>query len=148
MSTTPIMFRILNPIMKSILKSPFHKAVSGQIMIITFQGAKSGKQYSTPISYSRENNTVYAFTHAKWWKNFAQEAEVKLRIQGQDCKGRAEAIPDNQEQIAAGLHQHLLAVPNDARYYGVTFDVSGQPNTDQVKRAATEAVMIRITLTE
>jgi hypothetical protein len=132
--------------MKAILKSPFHKAVSGQIMIVTFQGAKSGKIYATPVSYSREDGRVYCFTHARWWKNFTNGAEVKLRIQGQDLDGYAEAIADDPERIAAGLQKHLLAVPFDARYYGVTLDADGQPKIDQVRRAAAEAVMIQISL--
>jgi hypothetical protein len=132
--------------MKGILKSPFHQVVSGQIMIITFQGAKSGKIYATPVSYSREDERVTCFTHARWWKNFTNAAEVKLRIQGQDLAGYAEAISDDPERIAAGLHKHLLAVPNDARYYGVTLDADGQPEIEQVRRAAAEAVMIQISL--
>ena len=146
MSSTPMLFRILNPIMKAVLKSPFHKAVSGQIMIITFQGAKSGKTYATPVSYSREGAHVHCFTHARWWKNFAEGADVKLRIQGQDFDGHAEAITGDPERIAAELKKHLLAVPNDARYYNVTLDADGQPDMDQVRQAAAEAVMIQISL--
>jgi len=146
MSTTPIMFRILNPIMKAILKSPFHKAVSGQIMIINFQGAKSGKEYSTPVSYSRENGTVNAFTHANWWKNFTNGAEVKLRLEGQNVSGYATAISADPERITTALYQHIVAVPNDARFYGVTLDAEGQPNMDQVKAAASDTAMVQIKL--
>ena len=146
MSSTPIFFRILNPMMKGILKSPFHKAVSSQIMIITFQGAKSGKTYTTPVSYSRDDGRVYCFTHARWWMNFTSGAAVKLRIQGQDLDGYAETVADDPERITAGLHKHLQAVPSDARYYNVTMDANGQPNMDQVRQAAAEAVMIQISL--
>ncbi len=146
MSTTPMMFRILNPIMKTILKSPFHSVVSGQIMILSFQGVKSGKAYSTPVSYSKENDNIVCFTHAKWWKNFTNGAEVTLRIQGQDFNGHAEAISDEPDRIAMGLRNHIQAIPNDARYYGVTLDANGQPDMEQVKKAAAEAVMIQISL--
>ena len=146
MSTTPMMFRILNPIMKTILKSPLHKVVSEQIMIITFLGAKSGKEYSTPVSYSREGDKVTCFTHAIWWKNFNTRADVKLRIQGQDLIGHAEAITDDPDRTTAGLARHILAVPFDAKYYGITFDSDGQPDMDQVKQGAAEAVMIQISL--
>ena len=146
MSSTPMTFRILNPIMKSILKSPFHKMMSGQIMIITFQGAKSGKEYATPVSYSMENETVHCFTHATWWKNFTSKPEVKLRIQGQDFEGSAKAIKGDQERIAAGLEKQLKAVPFDANFYNVSMDEDGQPNKDDVKAAAAECVMVQISL--
>ncbi len=146
MSSTSILFSILNPIMQLILRSPFHKMVSGQIMIISFKGAKSGKAYSTPVSYSRDNGNVYVFTHSKWWKNFRNGGEVKLRLAGQDVTGTATAISDDQERKTTALYQHIKAVPNDARFYGVTLDTDGQPDMEQVEKAAAEAVMIQITI--
>ena len=146
MSTTPILFRILNPVMKTLLKSPFHKVVSGQIMILRFQGAKSGKAYSTPVSYSTNNGKVNVFTNANWWKNFSNGAAVKLRIQGQEMTGYAEAIRDDQEKITLSLQRHILAVPNDAKFYGVTMDENGQPNMEQVRAAVADIVMVQITI--
>ena len=69
MSSTPFVFRLLNPVMKGVLKSPIHAMVSEQIMIISFTGRKSGQSYSTPVSYYQENANVICFTHAGWWKN-------------------------------------------------------------------------------
>lgn len=141
-----MLFRMLNPIMKTILTSPFHKMMSGQIMILTFQGAKSGKTYTTPVSYSIENDTVTCFTHANWWKNFRNGADVKLRLQGQNLEGHAVAITDDLEQKTAGLQKHIKAVPYDAKFYGVTFDENGQPKLEQVMKAAGEAVMVHISI--
>ena len=132
--------------MKTILKSPLHKIISGQIMIITFQGAKSGKTYATPVSYSTENNDVICFTHANWWLNFRDGANVNLRLQGQDVDGHAVAIKDDLDKKTEGLHKHILAVPYDAKFYGVEFDDNSQPNMEQVSKAAAEAVMVRISL--
>lgn len=146
MSSTPMLFKILNPIMKTILRSPLHKMISGQIMIITFKGRKSGKEYSTPISYFREHDKVYAFTHSKWWKNLIGGAQVKLRIQGQDLLGQAEPVADDVTQIADVLAKMLVVVPSDARFYNVTFDSDGQPNPAEVQKAAADAIMIQITL--
>jgi hypothetical protein len=44
MSSTPILFKVLNPLMMTLLKSPLHKWVSDGILIITFKGIKSGKE--------------------------------------------------------------------------------------------------------
>jgi len=98
MSSTPLIFNILNPVMEVMLKSPVHKVVSDGILIITFKGIKSGKEYSTPISYFMENGTAYCFTHAQWWKNLAQGAEVKVRLKGEDYKGYALAEAEDMAQ--------------------------------------------------
>ena len=82
MSSTPMFFRILNPVMKTILNSPLHRLVSDKIMVITFTGIKSGKEYSTPVSYFMDDGTAYCFTHGKWWKNLVAGANVKLKLKG------------------------------------------------------------------
>jgi hypothetical protein len=146
MSSTPLMFKILNPFMKTILKSPVHKVVSDGILIITFMGIKSGKEYSTPISYFMENGTVYCFTHAQWWRNLAEGAEVKVRLQGQDTAGFAQVEAEDMAQKTSAMRKMVIAKPQEAGFYNVTFDSDGEPVQEEVIKAAEEAVLIRITL--
>jgi hypothetical protein len=50
-----------NAFMKFILRTPLlHNLVSSKIMLITFKGRKSGKTYSTPVSYYQDGNSVLA----------------------------------------------------------------------------------------
>lgn len=146
MSSTPMFFRILNPIMKAMLKSPLHSSVSGRIMIITFKGRKSGKEYSTPVSYFKENGKVYCFTHGSWWRNIKDGAQVKVRILGKDHQGLAETVSEDAELKSTYLAKMLKAIPSDARYYGVTLDANGDPNIEEVNRAVADIVMIRTSL--
>jgi deazaflavin-dependent oxidoreductase (nitroreductase family) len=137
----------LNRVMKFILRSPFHSPVSRTIMLITFTGRKSGRTYTTPVSYLRENGVVTLFTHGVWWKNLIGGAPVTLRIQGKNLQGTAEPVTDDQEAKAESLLAMLRHNPRDAPYYGVTFDENGQPNPDELARGARDAVMVRIQLT-
>ena len=147
MSSTSMIFRILNPVMEFILKSPAHSLVSGGIMIITFKGKRTSREYSTPISYyADEDGWVTCFTHANWWRNFQDGAEVKLRIRGENYQGFAEAVPDDIDQKSRALTKMLTKIPTDARFYRVSFDQEGRPNEEEVQQAAAEAVMIRIRL--
>lgn len=146
MSSTPFLFRVLNPIMKAILGSPFHAMVSKQIMVITFNGKRSGKAYSTPVSYYRENGEVICFTHGSWWKNIGSGAEVMLKIAGRDLRGYAVAIADDVDLKAAYLQKMLKAVPFDAQFYKVKLDERGEPDEEDVRKGAEDAVMVRITV--
>lgn len=146
MSSTPLMFRILNPLMTMILKSPLHKMVSGGIMLISFNGIKSGRVYSTPVSYFRENGTVYCFTHAKWWRNLANGADVNVRLKGQDYAGYAIAEAEDTAQKTVALRKMVKVRPQEAGFYNVTFDSDGEPKEDELLKAAQEAVLIRISL--
>ena len=144
MSSTPLAYRIMNPVMTALLRSPGHGMLSRNIMVITFKGRVSGRTYSTPVSYIQMDSKVYCFTHAKWWRNMAEGAQVELLVRGQKLIGQAVAIADDEDRKAAILGQLLAANKMDARIYKVTFDAGGSPNKDEVAAAAEQAVMIEI----
>lgn len=136
----------VNQTMKFVLASPIHGIVSKTILLLTFTGRRSGRTYTTPVSYSQYGDQVVVFTHAGWWKNLCGCAPVTLRIRGRELQGLAEAVADDKEAVAAALTAHLRNAPFDARYYDVTFDADGNPNAGEAAEAAQSVVMIRIQL--
>ncbi len=146
MSSTPFIFRLLNPVMKGVLKSPLHAMISERIMVITFTGRRTGRVYSTPVSYYQDNGTVYSFTHAGWWKNLVGGARVQLQIRGQEYHGTATPISEDRERKIAGLGMLLKAVPGDARFYNVAMEPQGIPDQNDLARAADQATMIEVRL--
>ena len=136
----------VNTMMKFILRSPLHGMVSKTITVITFTGRKSGKTYSTPVSYSQNGSQVTIFTHGDWYKNLVGGAPVTLRIRGKDYTGQADVTADDKPAMAAALSEHLKVVRSDAQYYSVTFDEAGEPNKDEIRKAVDNVVMIRVKL--
>ena len=49
---------LFNPFMKTVLRSPLHGMISRRLLLITFTGRKSGKVFTTPISYEQEGATL------------------------------------------------------------------------------------------
>lgn len=118
--------------------------ISKYLTLITFTGRKSGKTYSTPVSYAQQNGQVIIFTHANWWKNLIGGAPVTLRLRGRDVSGTAEAVAKDKAAIAAALTAHLKKQPFDARFYDVTIDDEGNPIAADVEKAVQTTVMIRV----
>lgn len=145
MSQTAMVPPIVVNAMKFVLGSPMHGIISKSTLLLTFTGRKTGKTYTTPVSYSQRGRQVYIFSHAKWWRNLRGGAPVTLRIQGRDLQGVAESVEDKQV-IAAKLIAHLREVPFDAKFYNVSFDDHKNPLLDQVERAVQSVVMIRVQL--
>jgi deazaflavin-dependent oxidoreductase (nitroreductase family) len=140
--------RGLNTVMKLVLRTPLlHKVVSANIMLITFKGRKSGKSYTTPVSYIQEGDIVTLFTGRRraWWRNLSGGETVTLRIQGKNVTRKAESVED-VEQIAEGITRLLKHSHMDAKYYNVTYNDDGNPNAEQVKSAAETTVMMQVTL--
>jgi deazaflavin-dependent oxidoreductase (nitroreductase family) len=146
MSQIPTIPPYVNSAMKFVLGSPVHGMVSKTVLLITFTGRKSGKTYTTPVDYSQDGDQVTIFTHADWWKNLRGGAPVTLRIRGRELPGLAEPVAEDKGAVAAGLTEHLRKVSSDARYYAVTFDDHGDPNAEEVEKAAQSVVMIRVRL--
>jgi deazaflavin-dependent oxidoreductase (nitroreductase family) len=136
-----------NSLMKLILRSPLHGLASRNTMLITFTGRKSGKMYSTPVNYVRDGDVllVTSLRERVWWKNLRSGAPVGVRLQGRDLKGIAEAVTDD-EAVREGLLAYLRKVPDYAQYFQVSLDPDGQPNDEDVARAAQNRVMIEIRL--
>jgi deazaflavin-dependent oxidoreductase (nitroreductase family) len=146
MSETPTVPPIVNQAMKFMLRSPLHGIVDKTVLLITFTGRKSGKTYTTPVSYSQSDGQVTIFTHADWWKNLRGDVPVMLHIRGRDLQGLAEPIAEDKQAVTVGLAQHLQTVRSDAKYYGVTFDDHGNPRSEEVEKAVHTVVMIRVQL--
>jgi len=134
--------------MKFVLRSPLHALVSKATLLITFTGRKSGRSYTTPVSYSQSSGQVTIFSHAAWWKNLHRGTPVRLLLRGREVQGLAEPVVEDKQAIAARLVEHLRKVPFDARYYGVTFDKQGNPNAAEAVKAAQTVVMIHINCLE
>jgi deazaflavin-dependent oxidoreductase (nitroreductase family) len=146
MTCMGLLFKAVNPIMKLILRSPLHAPISERIMIIRFTGRKSGRKYSTPVSYFRDGDRVVCFTHSPWWKNIGDGAAVTVRIRGEEMQGHAVAIHGDVGCKSEKLAEMLKAVPGDAGFYNVHFDENGDPNREDVERAVQDAVLIHIEL--
>ncbi len=135
-----------NPIMMWLLRSPLHGMLSGNTMIITYTGRKSGKVFSTPVNYVRDGEALWTVSYRgrTWWRNLS-DSPVTLRIQGKDVTGVAKAITD-QREVADCLMVYLRKAPQIAKYMGVGLDASGQPKAEGVAEAAKARVMVRVQL--
>lgn len=138
--------KIYNPIMKSILRSPLHGLISKSTMLITFSGRKSGRKFTIPVGYIRDDNIIMVFSlrYRTWWRNLRGGAPVTVRIKGQDLKAFGEAVED-REAVASGLMVYLTN-PRFAKYFHVTLNLDGQPNPEEVARAAQNTVMTKVKL--
>ena len=83
-------FKIANPMVSALLRSPLHGVMSNKLMLITYRGRKSGKVFTHPIGYFQwDKDELMAFTSARWWVNMLEGEPVTLLIRGQ----KFQAIP-------------------------------------------------------
>jgi ketosteroid isomerase-like protein len=134
----------INPVVIPLLRSPLHGLMSADVLLLTVTGRRSGRTYTRPASYRREGETIRCFTlrHTGWWKNLRGGAEVSIRVAGEEFRGRAEAVHDDPKRVRDALAAFLVHVPRDAGYYDIDIDASGEPNAEDLRRAASEDVVL------
>ena len=149
MSIENLLYKALNPVMTALLRSPLHGIASSNIALLHFRGRKSGREFVTPLSYTRENDTVrFLSAHStRWWMNLRGEsAPVSVEIGRVTYTGKARLWDGDSEQLREGVRRFLSALPRDARVYGIKLDESRKPVEESLAKAASRLVLVEVEL--
>lgn len=144
--------RFANPLVCAVLRSRFHRLLSGSAAVLTVTGRRTGRSYHLPVQYAAEGQVLYVvpggWEHKAWWRNLIQPARVRLRLRGRDvtCVGQAFAGDRDPQLVAAGLTAYLTKFATSARVRGIARDASGRPDAEQLRQAVPREVIIRLIL--
>jgi len=138
------LFVLINPVVRTLLRSPFHALMSDSVMLITFTGRRTGRRFTTPVRYVRAADTIRCFSSSEtlWWRNLRGGADVQLRIAGAERAFRATAIEGDPVRILAALREYLALFPQDAAYHGIARNRDGALSEADLGRAAHEAIVV------
>jgi hypothetical protein len=97
--------RILaNRIATTILRSPWHRMRSDRLLLLTFTGRKSGKEFTTPLRYAQEGETLRLTVVYPWWRNLLGEVTVRVLLRGHVRTGTAEVLPEEDGEVVVKIH--------------------------------------------
>ncbi len=143
-----LLYKMINPPVKALLKSPFHSLMSNNTLLLEVRGRKSGKALSTPISYHIKDGAAYCFTNKQyaWWRNLSNGQMAAVTIKGQTYQCAPHLELEDQSTKAAELHDFLKAVPRDAPHAGVSLDSNGTPNPEDIQKVVSGLVLLKFPL--
>ena len=137
-----------NGMMGALLRTPGVQSwIGNAIALLTVTGRRTGKSYTTPVTYYREGDTVIVITKKfrNWWRNLAERPEVEVRLKGRTFRGHARASIGDEAELpvfAKFLENRRL----DAKAYGVTLTPEGRIHRDEARALLPQIVLVRITL--
>ena len=146
------MNKIANPFVRLILRSPLHVLMSAVILLITYHGHKSGKEYTLPVQYAQNSKTIYIVPgmpeQKTWWRNLKDGSPVRITLRGKILAGNGILLKQDSdaETIIKGLNLYLRRFPALAKYHHVRVDPDGTFKAEDVRKAAETVVMIRVDL--
>ena len=92
--------------------------------MIRYQGQRSGREISTPAQYARLGEDVIFLVgrpeSKTWWRNFAEDRDLAVLLQGQWMTFTARAIrgATEQEEVARLLDAYIERFPRATRVLG------------------------------
>ena len=143
------LYRFLNPVMKAVLRSPLHRMASRTIALLHFRGRASGREFVTPLSYVRDDQTVWFLSNhsTNWWKNFREgDVPVSIEIARKTVNGTARLWDGDTDELHEHVSRYLCALPRDAKVYGIKLDQNKVPIEASLIKAAPTLVMVQVEL--
>jgi len=140
---------LLNPVMRTLLRSPLHWITSGNIAILHFSGRKSGRKLNTPLSYTQEGSTIRLLSSSDthWWRNLrGGETPVDIEIARQRFSGAAKLFEGDSEPLRDGVRRFITALPRDAKVYGLRLDEERKLLESSLASIAPRLVLVEISL--
>jgi hypothetical protein len=144
-----LLYASLNPPMRALLRSPMHRIASGNLCLLSYRGRRSGRPFTTPLSYTREENKVRLLSsdQTAWWQNFLEgPVDVEVEIARQTFRGRAQTVIEDGDRLRDGVRRFLTALPRDAVVYGIKLDSERKPLEESIASAAGHVVLVEIDL--
>lgn len=132
-----------NDFVKFFLHTPLHVFL-GDTMLITVTGCKTGKKYSTPVGFYREDGCLWVMTNRDrtWWRNVRNGGDVTLLLKGKTMSAFAEAELDEQ-LVATRLVDYIRHIPMAAKSLGIRME-DKIPNAADVACVAKDRLFVRI----
>ena len=140
MSPPPKAFlRVVNPILKMVLRTPFAGSARHQFMVVNFNGRKSGRPYSLVLTAHVLDGLLYALTGASWKANFRDGAAAQVLHDGKTTAMHGELITDTAH--VADLYARCVeqcGVKRAERVMGIGFRDHQMPTREQFAEAVRE----------
>ena len=143
--------RMVNPVVRTILRSPLAFLLDRSLVLITVTGRRSWREHSLPVEYAQVGDVLWIFPadaeRKSWWRNVVEPAPVRVILHGRRLRGTARAIEGDSEPglVEVGLQVFLGRFPKTARRLGLVGD-TGSIDEDRLRAAAKELVLVRIAL--
>ena len=112
------LFGLANAAVRPLLQSPLHRILSGRLMLLSYTGGKTGRQYLFAIGYFHwDAGDVLAFSSGNWPKALGGARDVRVLIKGTWFGARPSVISDDSDK--ADLLPRIRATQRSACRQGV-----------------------------
>jgi hypothetical protein len=139
--------RLANPLLRVLLRSPLHPLASRWLVLVSYEGRRTGRRYTFPAMYDRRDDSVVVVTPVRestWWKNFVEPRRCAVWLRGTERSVVGELVTGDERRSLLGdyLETHgivgrLLGLPE-----------AGNRSAERDDRRTDDLAVVRFVLVE
>ena len=141
------LFGLANAAVRPLLQSPLHRILSGRLMLLSYTGGKTGRQYLFAIGYFHwDAGDVLAFSSGNWPKALGGARDVRVLIKGTWFGARPSVISDDSDK--ADLLREFARRNGARAAKGLMLGLPGdrQPDRAKLDAASAKTTVVRFAL--
>jgi len=126
---------LANVVIRGMLRTPLlSRAVGSKLLTLYVVGRKSGRRYTIPVAYARQEGDVLIGTPFGWSRNLRTGEPVTIRLKGRLRQADVRAFSAEPEVVA--LYAAMCRDNhNFAKFNKIGFDASGNPDQEDLHLA-------------
>ncbi len=138
--------RLINPLLKALLRSPLHRLLDKNLMLLTVTGRKTGRAYTVPVGrHESGDGSLVLSAGGNWRYNLRGGADVRVTLDGRERA--AHAVLEEDPDRAAKAFKTLLDRAGP-RALGMKVNVDRSPTVAEIKPALTDRGAAYLQLTD
>jgi hypothetical protein len=143
-----MVLRVVNPVIRTLLRSPVHRPLSKQLMLLSVRGRRSGRTITVPVGRHASNGMLLVSVSGRWRHNLIGGAPVQVTLDGRERAGYAEVEmdPDPVAQIFKMLLDRVGL--GSAGLLGLKLNIPRAPTVDEIQPAVAQRWIARVRLTD
>ena len=131
--------KLFNPILRTILHSPFRSLLPDNWVILTYTGRKTGKKRSVVFHVTQYNDEFIVVPGCfgelpNWWRNFRKESKVDLFYRGKSIECFARVIEHDETDAVPRLAEYVR--DSHADRLGISAETTEEKFNELVTAAA------------
>jgi deazaflavin-dependent oxidoreductase (nitroreductase family) len=127
--------KMANSIVRTLLRTPgVSSGIGKRLLLVNVTGRKTGKKYSVPVAYTRNEGALLVGTPFAWARNMRTGEPVEVVLQGKRRQADVQVISDEDGVVAA---YDVICRDNRqfAKFNNIGRGPDGTPNADDLHAA-------------
>jgi deazaflavin-dependent oxidoreductase (nitroreductase family) len=138
--------RFVNPLMRALLRSPLHRMLDKNLMLLTVTGRKTGRSYTLPVGrHELPDGTFVLSAGGNWRHNLRGGADVRVTVDGRERSAHA-VLEDDLERAAEAFKTMLDR--SGPRALAVKVNVNRAPTIAEIRPVLADRGVAYLTLAD